>query len=70
LLTTLVSDDFQEVIPALLPFYHIYGLLALVVASLYYGQKIVTVPKFEPGHFISTIAKNKVNITAVFKSHV
>jgi acyl-CoA synthetase (AMP-forming)/AMP-acid ligase II len=64
---TLISGDFQEVLPALLPFYHIYGLLSLAIASLYQGSKVVTLPKFEPRHFISTIAKYRVNTTDVFK---
>jgi non-ribosomal peptide synthetase component E (peptide arylation enzyme) len=64
---TLISGDFQEVIPALLPFYHIYGLLSLAIGSLHQGSKVVTVPKFEPAHFISTVAEYKVNTTAVFK---
>jgi acyl-CoA synthetase (AMP-forming)/AMP-acid ligase II len=68
LFTTLVSDDFQEVIPAILPFYHIYGLLSLAIGALYYGQKVVTVPKFEPMLFMSNIVKYKVNITTAFKS--
>lgn len=68
--TTLVSDGCQEVLPALLPFYHIYGLLSLAIGSLYYGQKIITIPKFEPVHFLSSIAKNKVNIKAALKSHM
>jgi acyl-CoA synthetase (AMP-forming)/AMP-acid ligase II len=64
----LVSGDHQHVFPALLPLYHIYGLLSLAIASLYFGQKVITVPKFEPVHFISTIVKHKVNITTAFES--
>jgi Acyl-CoA synthetases (AMP-forming)/AMP-acid ligases II len=64
---TLISGDFQEVIPALLPFYHIYGLLSLAIASLHQGSKIVTIPKFDPVHFISTVANHKVNTTALSK---
>ena len=63
----LISGDFQEVIPALLPFYHIYGLLSLAIASLHLGSKVVTIPKFDPAHFLSTVAEYKVNITAASK---
>jgi acyl-CoA synthetase (AMP-forming)/AMP-acid ligase II len=63
----LISGDFQEVIPAVLPFYHIYGLLSLAIASLHHGSKVVTIPKFDPAHFLSTVAKYKVNTTAVSK---
>jgi non-ribosomal peptide synthetase component E (peptide arylation enzyme) len=64
---TFISGGFQEVIPGLLPFYHIYGLLSLAIASLHQGSKVVTIPKFDPAHFISTVAKHKVNTTAVSK---
>jgi acyl-CoA synthetase (AMP-forming)/AMP-acid ligase II len=64
---TLISGDFQEVIPALLPFYHIYGLLSLAIASLHMGSKVVTIPKFDPALFMSTVVKHKVNTTAVSK---
>ncbi|PNF38008.1 putative 4-coumarate--CoA ligase 3 [Cryptotermes secundus] len=53
------TDDFREIVPALLPFYHIYGLLSLAIASLYCGAKVVTVPTFEPAQFISTVVKYK-----------
>lgn len=53
------TNDFREIVPALLPFYHIYGLLTLAIASLYLGAKVVTLPKFEPAHFISTVVKYK-----------
>jgi len=64
---TLISGDFQEVLLAVLPFYHIYGLLSLAIASLHQGSKVVTIPKFDPALFLSAIAKYKVNTTAVSK---
>jgi len=64
---TLISGDFQEVLPAVLPFYHIYGLLSLAIASLHQGSKVVTIPKFDPALFLSAVAKHKVNTTAVSK---
>lgn len=60
--TKRATSDFQEVIPALLPFYHIYGLLSLAIGSLHQGSKVVTVPKFEPAHFISTVAEYKATM--------
>jgi acyl-CoA synthetase (AMP-forming)/AMP-acid ligase II len=62
----LVPDEFREVVPALLPFYHIYGLLSLAIASLHLGCKVITVPKFEPEHFISTVVKNKVSNSCLY----
>jgi hypothetical protein len=36
-------------------------LLTLAIASLHLGAKIITVPKFEPVQFISTVIKYKVS---------
>jgi acyl-CoA synthetase (AMP-forming)/AMP-acid ligase II len=58
--TVKASSDFQEVLLAVLPFYHIYGLLSLAIASLHQGSKVVTIPKFDPALFLSAIAKYKV----------
>lgn len=58
--TVKASSDFQEVLLAVLPFYHIYGLLSLAIASLHQGSKVVTIPKFDPALFLSSISKHKV----------
>ncbi|KYN09238.1 PREDICTED: 4-coumarate--CoA ligase 1-like [Trachymyrmex cornetzi] len=58
------TDIFQEVIPAVLPFFHIYGMNALILPRLSFGAKIITIPKFVPETFIDVLEKNKV--TALF----
>jgi len=52
---------FQEVIPMILPFFHIYGLNAVALQNLTFGSKIITIPKFLPELFVNVIEKNKVN---------
>lgn len=42
------TNDFQEVLPSVLPFFHIYGLVVSLVSKLALGCKIVSLPKFEP----------------------
>lgn len=51
---------YQEVMPAILPFFHIYGLNALVLPRLTFGGKIVTIPKFVPELFLNVLEKSKV----------
>lgn len=54
------SPDFQEVIPLVLPFFHIFGLNSLTLPRLSTGTKIITVPKFVPELFLKVLATNKV----------
>ncbi|XP_018051119.1 PREDICTED: 4-coumarate--CoA ligase 1-like isoform X2 [Atta colombica] len=58
------AGTFQDVIPAVLPFFHIYGMNALMFPRLSFGAKIITIPKFVPETFIDILDKNKV--TALF----
>ncbi|KAG5319628.1 4CL3 ligase, partial [Pseudoatta argentina] len=58
------TSTFQDVIPAVLPFFHIYGMNALIFPRLSFGAKIITIPKFVPETFINILEKNKV--TALF----
>ena len=49
-------------IMGLLPFYHIYGMIVLLLSSLHAGSRLVTLPKFNPDVFLSTIQKHKVTV--------
>lgn len=53
------TDDFQDSFMCLLPFYHIYGVL-LIMIGLRCGVKLITIPEFEPKSYINNIRKNKV----------
>ena len=50
-------------IMGLLPFYHIYGMDVIMLSSLHAGSKLVTLSKFSPDIFLSTIQKYKINLT-------
>lgn len=56
------TSTFQEVIPAILPFFHIYGMNAVVFPRLAFGGKIVTIPKFIPETFLNVLEKNKATV--------
>ncbi|XP_037036724.1 4-coumarate--CoA ligase 1-like [Bradysia coprophila] len=53
------TNDFQDVLPSVLPFFHIYGLVVSLISKLALGCKIVALPKFEPEGFLTTLAEHK-----------
>lgn len=53
------TNDFQDTLPSVLPFFHIYGFTVSLIAKLALGCKIVTLPKFEPDSFLSTLIEHK-----------
>ncbi|XP_039310924.1 4-coumarate--CoA ligase 2 isoform X2 [Solenopsis invicta] len=56
------TSTFQEVIPAVLPFFHIYGMNCVVLPRLAFGAKIVTIPKFEPEMFLNVLETSKATV--------
>lgn len=53
------TNDYQDVVPCFLPFYHIYELMVLLIPKLALGAKIVSIPKFEINDFLYITAKQK-----------
>ncbi|KAB7499730.1 4-coumarate--CoA ligase-like 7, partial [Armadillidium nasatum] len=47
--------DHQEVQIGILPLFHVYGVVATFLPGIYLGIKTITMPKFDPNLFISTI---------------
>jgi acyl-CoA synthetase (AMP-forming)/AMP-acid ligase II len=47
---------------AILPFFHIYGMVVVQAFGLYRGCKIVIVPRFEPEQFLTLVQKEKITI--------
>lgn len=60
-----VLDEDNARLVGVLPFFHIYGMAVVLLSSLYAGTQIVTLPKFEPESFLSTIEKHRINIAHV-----
>ncbi|KAI4498247.1 hypothetical protein M0802_006733 [Mischocyttarus mexicanus] len=52
----------QEVIPAFLPFFHIFGMNGIMLPCLASGVKLVTLPRFQPETFINVLEKHKPTI--------
>ncbi|KAJ6633242.1 4-coumarate--CoA ligase 1 [Pseudolycoriella hygida] len=53
------TNDFQDVLPSVLPFFHIYGLVVSLISKLALGCKVVSLPKFDPDGFLTTLAEHK-----------
>jgi acyl-CoA synthetase (AMP-forming)/AMP-acid ligase II len=58
-----VGED--ETIIAVLPFFHIYGLVVVLNLGLYHGATVVTVPRFELEPFLDTLVKYGVTFASV-----
>ncbi|CAH2041108.1 unnamed protein product, partial [Iphiclides podalirius] len=54
------TASFQSAVPAVLPFFHIFGLNAVMMNLLGRGCKLITFPAFEPQLFLETIVKQRV----------
>lgn len=56
------TETYQEVIPCILPFFHIYGLTVCMISKLRLGCKLTTLMKFTPEDFIKSIDDYKATI--------
>ncbi|KAJ9590144.1 hypothetical protein L9F63_016729, partial [Diploptera punctata] len=56
------TSEKQDVVMGVLPFFHVYGLSCILLSSMYFGAKIITLPKFEPNLFLSSIIKHKATV--------
>ncbi len=55
---TITSED---VLVGILPFFHIYGMLVIMNASLYHGATIVTMPRFDMEQFLQLVQQYKIS---------
>ena len=64
-LTLPTTNDFQDVFPCVLPLYHIYGMIMILVSKLALGCKIVTLSKFSPKTYLNCILEHKATVLYV-----
>lgn len=57
--------DDNTVLLAVLPFFHIYGVMVFLIAAPYTGPCTVTMPKFDPEKYIENLKKYKVTVAHV-----
>jgi 4-coumarate--CoA ligase len=60
-LSTATEDD---VVLAVLPFFHIYGMQVLMNGVLFHGARTVTLPRFDLAEFLSVIQSQRVTRVA------
>ncbi|KAB0799122.1 hypothetical protein PPYR_07002 [Photinus pyralis] len=58
------TADHQDIVPAVPPFIHMYGLVILMLNGFMNMSKLVTVPKFKPNVFVDILERYKP--TALF----
>lgn len=56
------TDTYQEVIPAVIPFFHIFGIMSIMLQSFLYGGKIITLSKFDPVKYLNILQDEKPTI--------
>eukprot|EP00450_Noctiluca_scintillans_P000740 CAMPEP_0194485558 /NCGR_PEP_ID=MMETSP0253-20130528/6521_1 /TAXON_ID=2966 /ORGANISM="Noctiluca scintillans" /LENGTH=569 /DNA_ID=CAMNT_0039325555 /DNA_START=31 /DNA_END=1740 /DNA_ORIENTATION=- len=61
----MVDISSKDVLLAVLPFYHIYGMVILMNIPLKLGAKVVTLAKFEPVPYMNILKEHKVSIAFV-----
>ncbi|CRK97641.1 CLUMA_CG011026, isoform A [Clunio marinus] len=52
----------QDVLPCVLPFFHIYGLTCTLLSKLAHGCKLVTLPRFTPDTFLNVLEKHDSSV--------
>lgn len=56
------TENHQDVVPAVLPWFHIYGISVLMFNHLYHLCKLVSLPKFTPELYITTLVKHQPHV--------
>ncbi len=54
----------EDVILAVLPFFHIYGMQVLMNAAVHLGARVITMPRFDLAEFLETIQEHRVTRVA------
>ena len=54
-----------DVVLGLLPFFHIFGMVVIMMGAIVQGAPVVTLPKFELPVFLETIQKYRVTVASV-----
>jgi acyl-CoA synthetase (AMP-forming)/AMP-acid ligase II len=56
-----LGPDYLEVALGLLPQSHIYGLIVICQVSVYRGDQVIVLPKFDIAQYLTSIARFKIN---------
>jgi 4-coumarate--CoA ligase len=61
-LTYEAVGNYQDVLPCVLPFFHIYGLTCTLLSKLAHGCQLVTLNKFQPEPFMNVLEKYQPSV--------
>ncbi|KAK7081080.1 hypothetical protein SK128_022643 [Halocaridina rubra] len=56
------TNNHQDTVIGLMPFFHAYGIYTILISSLLMGTKVVTLPLFDPETFIELHKRHKVRV--------
>lgn len=59
LFSAFILGDNQDIIPAVLPMFHIYGMTVNALKTLSVGCKMITLPKFTPDIYANMLVKHR-----------
>ncbi|XP_069168777.1 uncharacterized protein [Procambarus clarkii] len=54
------TDSYQDSFLCYLPYFHVYGIVPMMMTGLQMGVKLVSTPKFDPNNFVKDIRQHKV----------
>jgi len=58
---TAFGKGYTDVALGLLPYSHIYGLVVVCMVSIFRGDQVIVLPKFDIQHYLQSIAQYKIN---------
>ncbi|XP_059062857.1 uncharacterized protein LOC131855593 isoform X2 [Achroia grisella] len=58
----IANSTFQDIVPCILPFYHIYGLIVALTGHLCTGCKLITVSNFSARLFMNLLKAQEVSL--------
>ncbi|CAG4959615.1 unnamed protein product [Parnassius apollo] len=61
----LTKGDFQDIVPCILPFFHIYGLVVTLIGHLAKGCKLISLPKFSASLYLDVLKNRKPTLLYV-----
>lgn len=56
-LTQPAIGGYQDILPCVLPFFHIYGMTCTMLSKLAHGCKLITLPSFTPDTYLNVLEK-------------
>ena len=55
----------KDVVMAVIPFFHVFGAIVLVLFSYQRGVPFVALPRFDPALFLTSIQKYKITVCSM-----